>query len=71
MFFLKFRFVESLAVKEEGEEGELDVKEEEEEDIMEADSREDVKDNWSMRPPLTSNSSWIEEIEEEVCCCAL
>ena len=69
MFFLKFRFVESLAVKEEGEEGELDVKEEE--DIMEADSREDVKDNWSMRPPLTSNSSWKEEIEEEVCCCAL
>jgi len=57
-------------VKEEGEEGELDVKEEEE-DIMEADSREDVKDNWSMRPPLTSNSSWKEEIEEEVCCCAL
>ena len=57
-------------MKEEGEEGELDVKEEEE-DIMEADSREDIKDNWSMRPPLTSNSSWIEEIEEEVCYCAL
>ena len=57
-------------MKEEGEEGELDVKEEEE-DIMEADSREDIKDNWSMRPPLTSNSSWIEEIEEEVCSCAL
>ena len=57
-------------MKEEGEEGELDVKEEEE-DIMEADSREDIKDKWSMRPPLTSNSSWVEEIEEEVCCCAL
>ena len=60
-------------VKEEGEEGddegELGVKKEE--DIMEADSKQDVKDNWSMRPPLTSNSSWIDEIEEEVSCYAL